>query len=467
MNLPKRTPSRFSSGRTRFASSSALASTAFLAIAAVPAAAQTVADEDEDPAVQTTETIERSSDEIIVTGSRVARLGFDSPTPLTVISTEQIQAESPTNNLFDLVSQLPSVAGSAQLSNSRLNISSGLSGINTINLRNLGLERTLVLLDGRRTVPSTVQGFVDVNTFPQQLVSRVEVVTGGASAAYGSDAVAGVVNFVLDKRYDGLKLSGNAGITDKGDGFNYSFNAAIGKSFADGRGHILLSGEYAHKDGIFQVDRDWNQLGYRPVANPAAAIAAGGPASLVVSGAGTWNTTPGGIIRSQVGGTTSLRGIYFGQGGAAKQYQFGSLTDSSQTVGGDWQINDTSRRIGLDATDDRRGIYGRLSYELADWIEVFGEASYNWNKTLFNSGPQASTFTLAADNAYLIQALGSAALAGVTSVTLGTSAADLPYRKNNSSREVQRYAIGAGGAHGVGTFETDFALITAQRPSAK
>jgi len=254
-SLRTRTLSAFS--RSCFARRNALASVAAIGLLASPAAAQTVAtDDDEDPVTRTVDSVERPSTEIIVTGSRVARLGFDSPTPLTVISTEQIQSEAPTNNLFDLVNQLPSVAGSSQLSNSRLNISSGISGINTINLRNLGLERTLVLLDGRRTVPSTVQGYVDVNTFPQQLISRVEVVTGGASAAYGSDADAGVVNFILDKRYQGLKLSANTGITDEGDGFTWQVSAAGGTSFAEGRGHLLLSGQLSHQDGIFSVDRD-------------------------------------------------------------------------------------------------------------------------------------------------------------------------------------------------------------------
>lgn len=414
-----------------------LAMSALAIVHASPAMAQDGAAPQDAPAA--------SIDQIIVTGSRVIRDGFQSPTPLTVMTQEDIQNQSPTNNIADFVNQIPALAGSTRPANSRLAISSGLAGVNTMNLRNLGEVRTLVLLDGRRSVGSTITGLVDINTFPQSLVKSVEIVTGGASAAYGSDAVAGVVNYVLDKKYDGFKVDADTGISDEGDGYNYSFSGAFGTSFADGRGHVLIAGEYAHRDGIFAVDRDWNQQGYRTLANPNYTATNGQPANLVVRGAGTWNTTPGGIIRSQVGGSTALRGTYFDQGGATKQYQFGTLTDSSQTMGGDWQINDTSRRIGLDATDDRRGVFGRLSYELADWIEVYGEASYNWNKTLFNSGPQTATFTLAGDNAYLVQALGNAALAGVTSVTLGTSAADLPYRKNNSSREVQRYTVGAGG----------------------
>ncbi len=384
-------------------------------------------------------------DQIIVTGTRVVRDGFQSPTPLTVVTQQEILNQSPTNNIADFINQIPALAGSTRPANSRLAISSGLAGINTMNLRNLGEVRTLVLLDGRRSVGSTITGLVDINTFPQSLIKNVEIVTGGASAAYGSDAVAGVVNYVLDKKYTGFKMNADVGITDRGDGFNYSFSGAAGMDFAGGRGHVLVAGEYAHKDGIFEVDRGWNQLGFRTLSNPDYTATNGQPANIVVRGAGTWNATPGSIIRSQSGGATALRGTYFGQGGVAQQYQFGSITDSSQTVGGDWQINDTSRRIGLDATDDRRSVYGRLSYELADWIEVFAEGSYNWNKTLFNAGPQASTFTLQSDNAYLIQALGADALAGVSTVTLGTSAADLPYRKNNSTREVQRYALGAGG----------------------
>ncbi|WP_390550977.1 TonB-dependent receptor plug domain-containing protein [Qipengyuania sp. MTN3-11] len=425
---------------------------------AAPAAAQTVADEDEDPAVSSTETVERSADEIVVTGSRVARLGFESPAPLTVISQEQIEAESPTNNLFDLVSQLPSVAGSAQLSNSRLNISSGLSGINTINLRNLGLERTLVLLDGRRTVASTVQGYVDVNTFPQQLVSRVEVVTGGASAAYGSDAVAGVVNFVLDKRYTGLKLSANSGITDEGDGFTYQINGAAGLPFADGRGHFLVSGQISHQDGIFEVDRDWNFGVPQIINNPDYTATNGQPQFLTVAPGNRNNSAPGGIINASRGGTAnSLRGIYFGSGGAINRYDYGIYPDAGTiTIGGDYLVDDTNRRIGLAAEEDRRNVFGRLSFEVAPWATVFVEGSYNWQETLFNAGPQFFTSTssgpLAAiprDNAFLQLALGPLLPANVTSVALGTTLRDVPFRKLNNTRDVQRYAGGVEGEFSI------------------
>lgn len=395
--------------------------------------------------VAATATAEARVEDMVVTGTRVVRDGFAAPTPLTVLTLEEIRNTSPTNNLADFINQQPALAGSTRPANSRLAISSGLAGVNTLNLRNLGEVRTLVLLDGRRSVGSTITGLVDINTFPQSLVKSVEIVTGGASAAYGSDAVAGVANFILDKTFTGIKIDADNGINSSGDGHNYSVSAAIGMPFAGGRGHALVAGEYAHRDAILTTDRDWNQIGFRTLTNPNYTATNGQPASLVVTGAGTWNTLPGGIIRSQVGGGTSLRGTYFDVGGVSKAYQFGTLTDASQTQGGDWQLNDQSRRIGLDAGDDRRGIFGRLSYEVADWIEVYAEASYNWNKTLFNSGPQAATFTLTRDNAYLVNALGAARLTNVTSVTVGTSAQDLPFRKNNSDREVQRYTLGANG----------------------
>ncbi|KQM85167.1 TonB-dependent receptor [Sphingomonas sp. Leaf23] len=401
-----------------------------------------------DPATQ-------AEGEILVTGSRVVRDGFQSPTPLTVLTAQDIQNSAPTNNLADFVNQIPAVAGSLRPANSRLAISSGLAGINALNLRALGEIRTLVLLDGRRSVGSSVTGLVDINTFPQALVKSVEIVTGGASAAYGSDAVAGVVNFALDKTYEGLKVTADSGITEYGDGFNYSFSVAGGASFADGRGHVLLSGEVAHRDGIFQVDREWNARGRVVVNNPAYTNTNGVPQFLTLNQIGVANATPGGIILNSTGGTANrLRGIYFGPGGSVNQFNYGSFnspalggsTAPSRTQGGDWQLNDQGRNIGLDADDDRHGVFGRVSYQLADWITVFGEASYNWQKTLFNAGPQLTTSTvLRADNAYLINTLGAARLAGIQTVTLGTTAVDLPYRKNNSSRDVQRYAMGAEG----------------------
>ena len=387
--------------------------------------------------------------DLVVTGTRIVRDGFQAPTPLTVLSQEEILNQSPTNNIADFVNQIPAFASSLRPANSRLNLSSGNAGINALNLRNLGAQRTLLLLDGRRSPPSTATGFTDVNTIPQTLVKSVEVVTGGASAAYGSDAVAGVVNFVLDKKYTGLKVAADSGITGEGDGFNYSMSVAGGTSFAGGRGHILLSGELARREGIFQTLRDWNQLGYRTIDNPAFAVGNGQPRQLVRFQGGTANATPGGIIISQTGGGTGLTGLYFGSGGAVNRFQRGPINTTALTIGGDWQIADNSRNIGFDADDKREGVFGRVGYEVADWIEVFAEGAYNRSRTFFSAGPQFTTsgaaVTLRNDNAFLINALGRPALTGVTSVVIGTTAVDLPFRKIDNDRELQRYTLGAEG----------------------
>src|SRR5207253_4957223 len=138
-----------------------------------------------------------------------------------VLGAADIQALKPAN-LADLVNTMPSVTeGGSTPQTSGGSISTATAGINSINLRGLGVSRTLVLLDGQRSVASAIQGQVDINTFPQDLVERVDIVTGGASAQYGSDAVGGVVNFVLNHKFRGLKLSADGSITEYGGGGSY------------------------------------------------------------------------------------------------------------------------------------------------------------------------------------------------------------------------------------------------------
>ena len=425
------------------------------------------------PGVTTEQATDQTPDgTIVVTGSRIVRDGFQAPTPVTVMTQEDIENTSPTNNVADLVNQLPSVAGSIRPANSRLELSNGIAGINALNLRNLGTVRTLVLIDGRRSVGSTVTGVVDVNTIPQLLVERIDVVTGGASAAYGSDAVAGVTNFILKKDFKGLTVSGDIGITDEGDGFNYSVEAAAGLEFADGRGRIIAAVSKDHTDGIFDTnDREWNHTGFVRIANPAYNATTNNtvPQFLVRRQVGAANSTPGGLITNSSGGSP-LCGTYFGQGGSVNQFQPGTLSqpatfcpNPSRTQGGDWRVNDSGRRIGIDPRDDRHGVFGRVSFEITDNITLFAEGSYNRSETLFNAGPNLMTgLTLQASNCNVVPTpttcnaflyntfaaspAGAGVLTGRNTVTLATTAVDLPDRNSNNVRKVQRYAIGAEGA---------------------
>lgn len=426
--------------------------TALTAFAASPVAAQAVQDTIETEAAA-------SAGEIVVTGTRIARDGFQAPTPLVVLSQAEIENSSPSNNIADFVNQMPALAGSTRPANSRLNLSSGQAGINSLNLRNLGGVRTLVLVDGRRSVGSTITGLVDVNTIPQLLIKNVEIVTGGASAAYGSDAVAGVVNFVLDKKFEGLKLTADAGVSTYGDGASQSIGGAFGKSFAGGRGHFVVSAEYARADGVFEVDRDWNYRGDNTIINPAyhAVNNNSVPQYIVVRGrSASASSTPGGLITRVFNGSQELmnnplRGTYFGANGATGQFDFGDLYTGgnypSSIVGGDWQMNDTNRRQGMSPNDNRYGFFGRLSYELSDSVSVFAEASYNRQRVTLNAGPNLmATHRIKADNAFLMQLFTPAQLAGITEINVASSHVDLPNRHADNERKVQRYVVGAEGS---------------------
>ena len=181
--------------RNRTVWSSLLAGASLLTIASAAQAQQAVAAE---PASGATE--ESALDEVVVTGSRIARAGYTAPTPVTVMSTDELSKKAP-SNLPDALNQLPQFAGSisqnAQADTGASKVRSG----NYLDIRALGSQRVLILEDGRRVPPTSSNGSTDANLIPQLLIDRVDIVTGGASAAYGSDAVSGVVNFILDKGF--------------------------------------------------------------------------------------------------------------------------------------------------------------------------------------------------------------------------------------------------------------------------
>jgi iron complex outermembrane receptor protein len=138
--------------------------------------------------------------EIVVTGTRIQTTGFTAPTPTSVIGEAQIQNNAQPN-IFATIVQLPSLQGSSGSATNTFSTSSGQQGLSSFSLRGLGTIRTLTLLDGQRVVGAYYTGVTDVSLFPQLLIQRVDVVNGGASASYGSDAVGGVVNFITDTRF--------------------------------------------------------------------------------------------------------------------------------------------------------------------------------------------------------------------------------------------------------------------------
>ena len=214
------------------------------------------------------------SESVVVTGSRVISDADESPAPITTMTSQQIRATTPTN-LPDGLNKLPVFQGSQQIrraGDGTTNLAS-----NVLNLRNYGVQRTLVLLDGHRAPPSNADGTVDIDSLPQLLVSRVDIVTGGASAVYGSDAVTGVVNFVLEKKFNGLRAEVNAGISNYADAASQKLGLVGGMALFGGRGHIEGSLEYLHQDGFDGFDRPygpglWAEVGAGTAANPFTSI---------------------------------------------------------------------------------------------------------------------------------------------------------------------------------------------------
>jgi outer membrane receptor protein involved in Fe transport len=201
---------------------------------------------------------EASADTIIVTGSRIARPDLKSTVPVIALSGETFVNQGH-SNIGDSLNDLPQLRATRGQQNPNLGV--GISGLNLLDLRGLGTARTLVLVNGRRHVGADILSnavSVDTNTIPANLVERVDVVTGGNSSVYGSDAIAGVVNFVLKRNFEGLEAHAKAGVsTPGGYGFNYNIDAVWGKNFADGRGNITLSAEYKHQNRVYASDAPW------------------------------------------------------------------------------------------------------------------------------------------------------------------------------------------------------------------
>ena len=195
--------------------------------------------------------------DIVVTGSRIRLPNATSNIPITSVAGESF-AEQARNSVGDALNDLPQLSSTFSQQNPGAGV--GIAGLNLLDLRGLGTVRTLVLVNGRRHVGADILNnavSVDVNTIPANLIERVDIVTGGNSAVYGSDAIAGVVNFVLKRNYNGVELRGNAGVAELGYGGNQTVSAIAGKNFADGRGNVTIAAEYSHAEPIFQSQLPW------------------------------------------------------------------------------------------------------------------------------------------------------------------------------------------------------------------
>ena len=203
-------------------------------------------------------------DEIVVTGTRIVRQDYEATSPVVTVSEEMFKL-SGEPQIEKVLNEMPQLVPSITTTSN--NPSNG--GQANVNLRGLGTARTLVLMDGLRLTPSNVSGVVDLNTIPGPLIQSVEILTGGASSTYGSDAVAGVVNFRMKRDFEGVEVTGNYGITGEDDGETYGGSLTMGGNFADGRGNAVVSLGFDSREAVLAGARKFGEVSYGPLLTPS------------------------------------------------------------------------------------------------------------------------------------------------------------------------------------------------------
>lgn len=318
---------------------------------------------------------------IVVTGSRIERSGFVAATPTVVVGAETLRDRA-TVNIADVLNEIPSFRRTQSPESGGI----GNAGSNNVDLRGLTPTRTLVLLDGLRlpagNLPgATIAGATDLNMIPAALIGRADVVTGGASAAYGSDAIAGVVNLQLNTDLTGLRATAQAGATKYGDAGDVFLSAAGGTSFAGGRGHIIIGGEFNKNEGtgLFNDERSWGKRNVGTVSLPGNR-AAGLPANLVTDNVIFGVLTTGGLITPSVAtNPVGLRNLQFvmGQNGAVTTAPFDAGLYQGQIgtnmVGG---TNVNPYQV-LRAKTERYNILGHVKYDLSDSVQLWARGLYS------------------------------------------------------------------------------------------
>jgi len=373
------------------------------AVAAEPAVQDAGGDAAQDPSADAAGAPTPPSD-IVVTGSRIVRDGTRAPTPLTVVSAESLTANSP-QGIAEGLNQLPIFQGAINAQMTQLVSSNRVRSGNYMNLRYLGPSRVLVLMDGNRLPPSGNNGGVDTDIIPQLLIERVEVVTGGASAVYGSDAVSGVVNYIIDKRFKGIKARAQSGISTYGDAFSYRLGAAAGTSLADDRLQLQLSAEYSEHHGIPRKSRGaedvWILGGVDPTGASGVAGSAGNPYRPYSNVTAT-TSTAGGLIYA---GPQGLVNMQFLPSGALAPYNAGTPIGRPG-----FSRNNDSPPICIECMmmpqASTAQVFGRASFDFGSDITGFLQTSLNQSKNYAENVQLGSgDVFIYSDNYYLRQQL--------------------------------------------------------------
>jgi outer membrane receptor protein involved in Fe transport len=422
----------------------------------------------------------QETENVTVSASRIIRDGFQAPTPTTVLGADDIQAQAQ-ENIVASVSQLPSLLGSQSVNTGTGGTGGGTNGLSTFAMRGLGTIRTLTLIDGQRIVPSNVTGVSDVSELPQLLIQRVDVVTGGASASWGSDAISGVVNVILDKKFTGFKASLQSGITTYGDDASVLMQMAAGTEFAGGRGHIEGSVEYNWEDGVgvgdYGVGRGPSGRPYFTstaiLKNTIAGTPAGTPQYTVAANAQPFLQGRYGIIT-----TGPLQGTAFGDNGAPFQFNYGvgpnglqgvpskSLTSGAVTnCFSPWCIGgDTSGAFGGGITDispiTRLDVFTRVSFDLTPKMNIWATVNYGDVHTENRSVRNIPIFgglniqcgnAAGGGNAFLPASINQACINNnITTFQIGTDNGAIDDGATiKTARVMRRFVVGADGSFGL------------------
>jgi outer membrane receptor protein involved in Fe transport len=299
--------------------------------------------------------------DIVVTGSRIARPNLEQSSPVSVISEEEISFAQP-QTAEEFLRDLP---GSTPGQNAQVN--NGNIGIATLNLRNLGTNRNLVLLNERRVVPSTLAAQTDLNIIPVALLERVDIFTGGASTVYGADAVAGVVNFITKRNFAGVELNANYGISERGDGANYRIDLTTGANFADGRGNAVVNLSYTKARPVYAGEREFGL-----VARSSATGLPQGSTTAVPATINTplfFNPTTGvSLGNSRINPATGLFEL------GESNYNFLPITI-------------------VQTPFERFGIFAQGNFEVSDAVEIYSQGFFTRTSVVQQNAPSGSFFT--------------------------------------------------------------------------
>ncbi len=375
---------------------------------------------------------EGDTPEIVVTGSRIANAGFDAPTPTTVVGETELRQGGRTD-IAATLADLPQFRQSQSATTSNSQTSSGVA---PADLRGLGSSRTLVLVNGRRYIGSN-----DLQAVPYSLVKSIDIVTGGASAAYGSGAVAGVVNIILDDEREGFEIGAQTGISSRGDGQKYLFEGSAGFKFAGDRGHFMIGGDYLRDEGV----------------TPGTSRPRAGAAGLFPGADGLLYPTVD--LRETGRNETGLinTGIFAGQtfnnDGTLRPFNYGRLSDGAPSLmaGGEGYHVDQFRSAS--APIQRANIFARASFEITDDVKLWGELGYNrvWDRRVFFPDIGIDQVDISASNPFLSQDIRDRlAAAGETGFTMGRALTDIALSDFDYSRKTVQGAVGLDGSFAGG-----------------